>query len=148
MKPLGDIKAGLRAIRADNNGVAEAGETCDGSDLAGASCASLGFDAGILSCAADCASYDVSSCTTDSTDPAVCGNGIIEADEQCDGTNLGGSSCVSLGYSGGNLSCNGSCRFDTAACTEDDGCGCPASFISAVPTSFLECRSTLHPMLF
>ncbi|MEC9465796.1 MAG: LNR domain-containing protein [Myxococcota bacterium] len=111
------------------NGVTESGETCDGPDLAGASCQSLGFDSGILGCASDCASYDVSSCTTDTTSPAVCGDGIIEADEQCDGSNLGDSSCSSLGYSGGILTCNGSCRFDTSGCTEDPGCDCPASFI-------------------
>ena len=111
------------------NGVAEQGETCDGQDLAGTSCTSLGFDGGVLACTADCSSFDVSGCTTGGSDTAICGNGIIETDEQCDGSNLGGSSCTSLGYSGGTLSCNGSCRFDTSACTEDTGCGCPASFI-------------------
>ncbi len=47
----------------------------------------------------------------------VCGNGVIEAGEVCDGTDLGGQTCVSQGFSGGTLACNASCSaFDTSAC--------------------------------
>jgi hypothetical protein len=45
------------------NGVAEDGEACDGDDLAGATCASLGFSAGPLACG-DCA-VDASACCND-----------------------------------------------------------------------------------
>jgi hypothetical protein len=45
-----------------------------------------------------------------------CGNGIIEPGEQCEGTNLNGESCTSLGYTSGSLSCNGSCQIDTTGC--------------------------------
>lgn len=52
---------------------------------------------------------------------AVCGNGIIEGTEQCDGTNLGGLSCTSPAvgsFSGGTLSCNANtCTFNTSQCT-------------------------------
>lgn len=37
------------------------GEQCDGTDLGGKTCSSLGYDSGTLSCRADC-SYDVSNC--------------------------------------------------------------------------------------
>lgn len=47
----------------------------------------------------------------------ICGNNIKETGEQCDGFDLGGATCSSLGYSGGNLSCRPSCEFDTSACT-------------------------------
>lgn len=47
----------------------------------------------------------------------VCGNGVLETGEQCDGSNLGGQTCTSLGYSGGTLSCNANCTFNTSACT-------------------------------
>lgn len=53
---------------------------------------------------------------------AVCGNGIIEEGEQCDGANLGGNTCTSLGYvKGGVLQCypSGSanyCLFDVSGC--------------------------------
>jgi hypothetical protein len=46
-----------------------------------------------------------------------CGNNILEFGEQCDGTDLGGQTCVSLGYGGGTLVCNTSCIFDTSNCT-------------------------------
>ncbi|MEM4181917.1 MAG: hypothetical protein QXX68_02060 [Candidatus Pacearchaeota archaeon] len=51
-----------------------------------------------------------------------CGDGIINLDEHCDGQNLGGKTCVSLGYAGGNLSCNPStCRFDLRQCFDEQG---------------------------
>jgi hypothetical protein len=49
---------------------------------------------------------------SDSGDP-VCGNGVIDDGEQCDGGNLGGFTCVDLGYSGGSLGC------DPVTCTYD-----------------------------
>jgi hypothetical protein len=52
----------------------------------------------------------------------VCGNGIIEAGEVCDGANLGGETCQSQGFTGGTLACNGTCTgFDTSGCTSG-GC--------------------------
>ena len=48
--------------------------------------------------------------------PMLCGNGLIDSGEQCDGTMLGGATCVSLGFQGGTLSCGSSCSYDTSAC--------------------------------
>ncbi|WP_146158476.1 hypothetical protein [Enhygromyxa salina] len=55
----------------------------------------------------------------------VCGNGLIDDGEQCDGGNLGGFSCVDLGYSGGTLGCDMvTCTYDASACIIDmDGGG-------------------------
>lgn len=52
-------------------------------------------------------------------DCAVCGDDIIttEADEECDGTNLAGESCISLGFTGGNLACTSGCEFNTNVCS-------------------------------
>ena len=50
---------------------------------------------------------------------SVCGNGVVEGGESCDGSNLDGASCQSLGFSGGSLSCS-SCSFNTNGCTGDD----------------------------
>ena len=49
----------------------------------------------------------------------ACGNGKLEAPEECDGAALGGKDCkgLGLGYSGGTLACNPKCNFDTAGCT-------------------------------
>ncbi|KIG18960.1 hypothetical protein DB30_06571 [Enhygromyxa salina] len=59
------------------------------------------------------------------TGNAVCGNGLIDDGEQCDGGNLGGFSCVDLGYSGGTLGCDMiTCTYDASACIVDmDGGG-------------------------
>ncbi|MGB9609037.1 MAG: dockerin type I repeat-containing protein, partial [Minisyncoccia bacterium] len=46
-----------------------------------------------------------------------CGDNILEFGEQCDGSDLGGQTCLSLGYGGGTLVCNSSCIFDTSGCT-------------------------------
>ncbi len=49
---------------------------------------------------------------------AICGNNLKEGTEVCDGTDLGGQTCVSRGFSGGTLSCNGTCSaFVTTSCT-------------------------------
>jgi hypothetical protein len=45
------------------NNIKETGEQCDNSDLGGASCASLGFSGGTLSCTISC-DFDTSACTT------------------------------------------------------------------------------------
>lgn len=47
----------------------------------------------------------------------LCGDGVVDTSEQCDGSNLGGASCTSRGFTGGTLSCDPSCEFDTSACT-------------------------------
>lgn len=47
----------------------------------------------------------------------VCGNGIVEGDEECDGNALNSKSCSTQGFSGGSLSCAPSCEFVTSSCT-------------------------------
>ncbi len=49
--------------------------------------------------------------------PPNCGNGVIDSSEQCDGGNLNGKACSSIGYSSGTLSCNSDCTYNTSACT-------------------------------
>ncbi|MBI4147104.1 DUF4215 domain-containing protein [Candidatus Woesearchaeota archaeon] len=46
----------------------------------------------------------------------VCGDGKVEGIEQCDGTNLAGSSCNAKGFDGGSLYCDNACKFDTSKC--------------------------------
>ena len=47
---------------------------------------------------------------------AVCGNGIIELAEECDGEELGGMTCESLGEGTGTLACNSECILDVSMC--------------------------------
>jgi hypothetical protein len=47
----------------------------------------------------------------------ACGDGTVDAGEQCDGVSLAGASCAGLGYTrGGTLACSAGCTFDTSGC--------------------------------
>jgi hypothetical protein len=46
----------------------------------------------------------------------VCGDGIAECGEDCDGGDLAGETCSSLGHGSGTLGCDGMCSFDTSGC--------------------------------
>lgn len=115
---LGGLKAVghqiiVRDVTSCGNNTVETGEQCDGS-VGSISCSELGFDAGTLSCNSACM-YNTAACTT--TTPAaeaVCGNGIVEAGEQCDGTVA--MSCADLKLGTGNPSCTDTCILDTSAC--------------------------------
>ena len=41
-----------------------------------------------------------------------CGNGAKEPGEQCDGSDFGGETCVTRGYSGGDLTCTDTCLIE------------------------------------
>lgn len=79
---------------------------------------------------------DTETDTDTDTDTPVCGNGSIDPGEQCDGVNLGGSSCVDHGFDGGVLACDPVvCVYDTSGCTDMpgnecdnfcNGCTCPS----------------------
>jgi hypothetical protein len=48
---------------------------------------------------------------------STCGNGDVDAGEQCDGSDLQGFDCASLGLGGGTLECDPiTCTFDTSMC--------------------------------
>jgi len=96
------------------NGVIDQGEACDGADLGGVTCVSLGHLGGDLACAVNCA-YDDTGCFD--TQP-VCGNDIVEGTEECDGPDLGGMTCEGLGegFTGGALACAATCQYDRADC--------------------------------
>ncbi len=95
------------------NNIQEGSEVCDGTDLDSQTCSTQSFVSGTLACASNCLSFDTSACV--GLGP-VCGDGIVNGSEQCDGVALNGATCVSEGYASGTLACNGSCVFDTAAC--------------------------------
>jgi hypothetical protein len=49
----------------------------------------------------------------------VCGNGTREIDEECDGLDLSGRLCESLGHEGGLLRCTDDCRFEESHCYDE-----------------------------
>lgn len=102
------------------DGMLQGGEECDGADLGGNTCETLGRGTGTLSC--NGCSYDYSGCTSPNDDVSeTCGNGLLEAGEQCDSSNLGGQTCATQGFAAGILSCAVRCTFDTSACTGGTG---------------------------
>jgi len=48
--------------------------------------------------------------------PFECGNDVVEAIEECDGTDMQGATCESLGQASGPLGCTESCMFDLSGC--------------------------------
>jgi hypothetical protein len=75
-----------------------------------------------------CVTTTTASTTTSTTVPgALCGNDTINPGEQCDGSDLGGETCVSrgvalgLGYIGGTLDCSSTCIFDVTGCIPANG---------------------------
>jgi cysteine-rich repeat protein len=95
--------------------VIDSGEACDGDNLAGETCVGRGFTAGQLRCSSTC-QLDESPCTT-------CGNGTAEGTsgqdgyEECDGPDLRGATCNSLGKAEGSLQCGASCTYDISRCS-------------------------------
>ena len=87
------------------NGVREAAEDCDGSDLGPYTCGTFCGDGGTLRCASDC-TFDLAGCE-------VCGNGRRDGNEACDGSDLAGQACPQ----GGTLRCRVDCAgFDVRDC--------------------------------
>ncbi|MFH2006136.1 MAG: DUF4215 domain-containing protein [bacterium] len=95
------------------NGAIDAGEQCDGADLGGYTCPSVdsAYVGGTLGCLVTCR-FDTSLCET-----PTCGNGAIDAGEQCDGVLLNGQTCQTVGaYIGGTLYCSPTCAFNVNSC--------------------------------
>ncbi len=102
----------VMGYRTCGNGLRDGAEACDGGDLGGATCETLGFVEGSLACGDDCR-LDTSLCLA----APGCGDGVIGEGEECDGPALGGSTCGQLGLGAGRLACNDACRLDTSACS-------------------------------
>ena len=79
-----------------------------------------------------------------------CGDGVINGEEQCEGLDLGGESCASLGQGSGTLYCDAStCRFDLSMCAPDPGQTVPSVYpdgtVYPVPQTPQECTElSLH----
>lgn len=112
------------------------GSNCTPDQLGAVSCLNfdspkgVAFNGGTLGCNSPGAcSYNINACT-------YCGDNKRNGSEDCDGGDLGGQTCLSLGYDGGALSCNVGCSYNTGACESfscgdmqcqpgEDSCVCP-----------------------
>lgn len=67
---------------------------------------------------ADDASTDNSNTNNNGDTNDHCGDAFRDSDEVCDGDDLGGSTCATLGFTGGTLTCSSNCQdFNKEQCT-------------------------------
>ena len=91
------------------DGIRTGTESCDGSDLGGATCITAGFyEPDGLACTPFC-TFDTSQCK------GRCGDGILQASELCDGVPPT-ATCVDDGFDAGSLGCSVGCGASFAAC--------------------------------
>lgn len=75
-----------------------------------------------LGCAKGASTFDGAAAGHSGGGSSTCGNGAIDASEECDGTNLHDESCKSLGMGSGMLTCDPiTCSYDTSMCTSRSG---------------------------
>jgi hypothetical protein len=74
-----------------------------------------------------------------------CGDGVAAGEEECDGSDLGGADCESLGFAAGALACSPSCTLDTSAC-ENLTCEIAASDPDRYPCDF--CSADAGSMIY
>jgi len=105
------------------NAIVEGAEECDFPNMGnftGYDCGMLGQGTGNISCYDNNCTLDLSNCS--GAPGTTCGDGVIQSPEQCDGANLNGETCVSIGFKSGTLACyppisTNPCSFNTSSCT-------------------------------
>ena len=127
-------------------GICESGFTCNESVIPPVcvsdeacvpdTCESLGLECGTASDGCG-GTLDCGTCST-------CGNGQIDSGEACDGNNLNGKSCESLGYDTGTLSCNADCTFSESQC-ENVNCPPNSHFVTSGGQSGCACDEGYQP---
>lgn len=108
-----DDGSGTGLAETCGNGQIDPGEACDGAAVGDDTCQAHGYGGGVLMCTPDCAAVDLAGCDM----AAACGNGMVDAGEQCDGNDLGGSNCAALGFDMGVVACTATCTYDTSGCS-------------------------------
>jgi hypothetical protein len=63
-----------------------------------------------------CPPAEIPAILSSDLDLTDCGNSVKASDEECDGSNLGGASCTSLGLDFGTLACDAGCTYDYSDC--------------------------------
>jgi len=92
----------------------DVGFDCGGLAICDGACTELGTDENCAACGDACGGEDM--CANGRCNDG-CGNGVIEPGEQCEGGNLDGFNCESLGFGPGVLTCDANCFFDTSNCS-------------------------------
>lgn len=89
--------------------------SCDEGGACDGDCTPLDTDSNCGMCGVACELG--ADCVDGLCEGGFCGDGWIDPGENCDGTELGGFDCFSLGFMGGELACNrATCMFDVSMC--------------------------------
>lgn len=103
------------AVITDPEQCEPASDVLDKDELGDATCVSLGFDDGLLSCSPGC-TFNTDGCYN-------CGDAVQEGNEECDGADFGGQTCADYlspsmaPFDTGSLSCAGDCTIGTDNCS-------------------------------
>jgi MSHA biogenesis protein MshQ len=92
------------------------GAPTTGSTASGTSAGTSSSGTGASTSSSGTGASTSSATSSSGTGGGLCGNGLVDPGEDCDGTALGGKTCASLGHTGGALACDGLCKFDQTAC--------------------------------
>jgi hypothetical protein len=111
---------GICVPQSCGDGFVTGAEECDGDELGALDdCGDLGYyDTTPLTCGDDCR-YDRDRCPA-----GLCGDGLRNGPEVCDGDQLEHTNCLDVGfYEPGPLTCNDACGYNTMACVGECGDG-------------------------
>ena len=59
----------------------------------------------------------------ETADAGACGDGIQQSNEECDGKDLGGKTCITEGFYGGTILCTADCKINLGGCSGRCGDG-------------------------
>ena len=99
-----------------NNNLIEGTEQCDGTDLDSETCVTKGYASGTLACNSTCDAFNVSACVLPPT-PPICGDGVLNGTDECEGLDFGGKTCLDYGFTSGKLDCKIGCTIDSSNCS-------------------------------
>ena len=106
------------------NGVIDTGETCDGTNFGNLDGTCKSYSNNFASGNLKCVSCQIDTSACQGAPPGVCGDNVINNNEDCDGTTFGTiNDCTDYqSFVAGTLRCSASCQLDTSSCIEK-GCG-------------------------
>ncbi len=113
---------GAGCAGSSQTGSGGAGGNGSGGDATGGFGGAGGAGAGGMTATVGTAVTSTASTTGAGGSQFVCGNGILEGGEICDGSDFGGKTCVDYGLAGGYLQCNPFCQVVVSGCTPPESC--------------------------
>lgn len=100
----------------------DAGDESGGAGGGASSSESASSDASTTSTAESSSSESATASASSATGGPVCGDGLIEPPETCEGADFNGKTCASLGLSSGELTCNDFCGIVVSGCIPKEAC--------------------------